>query len=83
MGKTIGTDSSFGVFTADAVDMNFVDLAPTSPLIVAELAAAVGSRLAPDPTRAVTRVILDDRPTERSIKPPDRVGLGESLDTYL
>jgi hypothetical protein len=63
--------------------MNFVDLAPTSPLIAAELAAAAAAQVAPDPSRAVTRVTLDERPTERSIPAPDQVGLGEAVDTYM
>lgn len=63
--------------------MNFVDLAPTSPLVVAELAAVAAAQVAPDPSRALVRVMPDERPTERSIKAPDRVGLGEAVDTYL
>ena len=62
---------------------DFVDFAPISPLVLAQLASAAAAHVAPDPSRAVTRVTLDDRPTERSIPAPDKVSLGVAVDAYM
>jgi hypothetical protein len=62
--------------------MNFVDLAPSSPLVVAHFAAVAGTQFAPESTRTVTKVTLDEKAPSK-VTGPVTIELGSSFDTYM
>ncbi|MGF1665623.1 MAG: hypothetical protein ACFCVC_05055 [Acidimicrobiia bacterium] len=62
--------------------MKFVDLAPTSPLILAQLAPAITYR-AVDPTSVDPALDAAVTPTEPAATPALEVHLGNAVDTYI
>ena len=64
------------------MEMNIVDLAPTSPLILAELAPAITYR-AIDPSSVDPALDSGVTPKEPAVAPALEVHLGNAVDTYI
>ena len=73
--------SSSAIVDADAIGMNFVDLAPLSPLLLAELAPVAAARV--QPIRNTTESGTTAKTDDRAVQPAIAVHLGDSLDTYI
>lgn len=84
-----GTEGEFRVWSssscrsgADVIGMNYTDLAPTSPLILAELAPAITYR-AVDPASVDPALAAAAAPKEPAVQPTIEIHLGNAFDAYM